>query len=299
MNTYLSLLRRHGLKLSWNYLLGRITIHLIAVIILLLWIAAIFALGLVIGGVSTVNADNPLDSFLAQGVISVVIILTSAPAIIFYSFSTEAFTLSGLYGSIKELLAGGKARLRTFFSFGWRYLWKMTGQFLLFLLLLSFSLIIPVGLIILLIATESILGVLLAFLIGLVTFVWICYYLIVFIHAPIVMVYEEVGAFRSVPLTFRVIRKAFGEAIITVLSLFLIIFISYILLIIPMMFAGLLAGAMEASTGEAEIVIILIVIPFLLLLFLLIIAISVLFTVAMHLCLIYRYVNHLRPKALG
>ena len=299
MGTYFSLLRRHGLKLSWAYFIGQVAIQLIALIILLLWIAAIVILGLVIGGISTVHADNPIPYFPATDFITVVTVLISAPAIILYAFGTEAFTISGIYGSIKELMESGKARVKTFFSFGWRYLWKMTGQILLFLLLLALSLIIPVGLIILFIATESILGILLAILIGLITFVWTCYYLIVFVHAPIVMVYENVGAFQSVPLTFRVIRKAFGQAFLTALSLLLILFIGYILILIPTMFAGLLITLVEASAGDAEIIITLIATPFLLLFFLLIIAISVLVSVAIHLCLMYRYINHLRPKALG
>ena len=295
MSSYFSLLRQHLLKLSWIYLAGGFTVRLLSFLVLILWVGGVILFG------KTPNladySSNSIEMLFAQGILFAIIVIVSLFVLIFFYIGVETYTLGGIYGAIKETLAGEKARFGTFFSVGWRYCWKMIWQIFLLFILLAFSLSLPVGLIIVCVATESTLGVLLAIFIGLATLGWIFLYMLVLIHGPVVMVYEEMGIFRSIFYTFRVIRKAFWDALLSLLSLILISIVGSVVLLIPFMIANVFM-ALAIGTGSESVI--MAILGFLLfgLMVLFFIFVLVIISVASHLCLMYRYAKFLRPKAI-
>ncbi|MCS1351530.1 hypothetical protein [Mechercharimyces sp. CAU 1602] len=261
MNTYFNLLRRQGLHLWLSFLLGSIATQVI------LSIAFIFigVLGVMTIGFAYAsdfeeifnNSDlrltiDALVNFLVSTpsfIITIIIFILVLSAI---SLIPSSFLKAGMYGLVNKTVNGEKANINTFFAQGIKWVWHMVLQglliFLLYLPLFLFSLV-PIFLIIGGAIAAPILLFLMIFFIQLMMWIGL-------MHAPIMMIAEDVSPWTAIKGSFSLFFRSMGKVFGSVLSVIGISVLFMLpLLIITVVLSILLSTSSEEAMGIGNLLI--------------------------------------------
>lgn len=298
MDSFFSLVSRHGFKMGLATFLGYLITYTAYSIGLVIFVVMAFLLvagtiGGMAGGVD--NIEGFIEN-LAPGAVLGFGFLGIIAAILFYlgiiltSFMVEAFLSGGILGMAKEVLLENQARVGTFFSEGFRYLWRLTGQAILLSLLFMlgyFLLIFPT----LLVPPDQLGPVGTIFAIA-VILSFLFFAGIFFLHAPALLVREDLRVLESIRYTLKTVFTSFFSVFLSTLLfglLFLAINILYFFLSI--LIVGFFA-LLQASVHEGFVVLTFLTgIPLGLLYFVIVLPMS--FAVA-HLLLLHRYEKRVR-----
>jgi len=233
------LIKKHGLKLSFANLLGILSYYIACIVS----ISVVFLIFMMFGlSTSLLNAENPAEIFdnpAVQGFMLILLLLYYLIAYILF-FAFGSFLSAGLYGSAMDAAFRDQSSISSYFKNIFRH---GRNMFLLYLgyLICFFPLIILFAIAS---ATESnaliLLSVLLGFILG-----------ISMLHTPIFLIHEGTGVWKSIGLSFHLLRKAPGKTLVSVLSLVfttlvvMVVTLVGIILIAPVLESGLFSGAFQ------------------------------------------------------
>ncbi|MGF7086269.1 hypothetical protein JOD24_000097 [Kroppenstedtia sanguinis] len=212
MASFFTLARKHGLKLALTTFLGIAASN--AVVyggVLILFLILLMS----IGGVASFENSLTPEALFGFGVIGVILLILAYLVIIAASYLVQSFTMGGIFGMGKEVLLENRSEIGTFFSQGFRYMWRLTGQYLLFCLCwapLYFLMIIPFA-----IASELIGEWVVLFLLP---FLAAFFFLVIalFLHAPAILVRDDLRVLESMKWTFRLFfSSSFGSVCLSTL----------------------------------------------------------------------------------
>ncbi|OYD08333.1 hypothetical protein [Paludifilum halophilum] len=227
MSTYFSLLKKNGLKMWGTFLLGHVITNTVFFIFYLLW----YLIGLifVFGGLATMNVSSlspeELESAMAPGAIIFAVIWFVI--LMLFSGFTSSFQVAGSYGMVNEAVLDGTTYFNTFFTAGFRYMFKLFGQFvLIMLLMIPISLPIIVLEVIFFLIGNTDLTPLALILEGLIGIIIYPLFFLAVLFAPIILTAENKGPWKSIKISFRLFIKSFGKVFVTALSM-LAAFIPY------------------------------------------------------------------------
>ncbi|GGE17933.1 hypothetical protein GCM10011571_19650 [Marinithermofilum abyssi] len=225
MGTFFNLLfSRHGLKLWGTFLLG-VLIHIaISIVIYLLFVIAGVLLGAFGGlGLALTQADPEaaMNSLADSGVAIIVALVLLFIVYFIVMMMPSAFYYAGMYGMVRETVFDNRTRFTTFFTQGFRF-WLRAFWWHLLVALFALPTFIPavIGLVLIEQNPDTTLGI--VFLIG--TYVLLLIYAFFTMYSPVIMVTDNVGAFRSILLSHKLVFRRFGTVFMTLLYNLLIFF---------------------------------------------------------------------------
>src|SRR5690606_35164531 len=163
----------------------------------------------------------------------------------------QSFFTAGAYGAAAACVFRGKSTIGSFFSEGFRNLWKMFGQQVLLVLFLMVALLLVIFPFGLLVRTEEPPHILIfLFLLILAGYLWVS------LHAPLFLVVERTGVWNSILLSFRLIMKKPGQTLLSglfalAILLGILLLAASILIVLPLLFMNL----MEENGAVAALVI--------------------------------------------
>ncbi|MDA8353743.1 MAG: hypothetical protein M0Z65_11310 [Firmicutes bacterium] len=209
MPSYFSLLKQHAVRLGFATFIGYLVANVacfVATIILLLF--PVLFLG---GAASMEDAMNP-EMAAGLGIIGFILIAVAYLLVLVLSMVFGSFLNGGLYGMGMQILLEQRSKIGTFFSQGVRFLWRLTGQSIL-----AFLCMVPAYLILLVlaIAAEALgdAGVVMVLPVLALVFLMMQFN----IHAPAVLVRDDLRVLESIKQTFRVVFSSFGSSFLSVL----------------------------------------------------------------------------------
>jgi len=193
--SYFGTLKRHGVKLSVALFLGYL-FH-VAMAYLAAFLLIIFAV--FIGSVaSLLDAEPSEHGKIVLGAVFFLLLFLAGTL-------PQSFFTAGAYGAAAACVFRGKSTIGSFFSEGFRNLWKMFGQQVLLVLFLMVALLLVIFPFGLLVRTEEPPHILIfLFLLILAGYLWVS------LHAPLFLVVERTGVWNSILLSFRLIMKKTG-----------------------------------------------------------------------------------------
>lgn len=289
---------RHGLMLTLANFLGSI-LFVMLYLVAYVFIALVAFAFLAILGISTGGLEDPFANIGDESV-GVVAGLTMILFYLVYFLLILLFNslmLGGAYGSSIEAVFDNRSSLGTYFTAAFRYFWRLTGvQLVILLLSLPLILILIIPLVIFeTMGMSDNGGIILIWL--LFAFVGSIIPWMLYLHAPILVIKENVGAWKSVSLSFRLCRKAFGTVLASSLAYMLtylaILAVFVILLIILLLPFGLTLSELDsdAVSGVAVLLAVLLILIYYF--------IGMPFSYASaHLVVVDRYKRLLRPLIL-
>lgn len=195
--SFFSLIRKHGLKLGLATFLGYVASY--AAFYVGALILFLFPM-MLIGGVASVEDSLTPEAMVGFGVIGVILIILLYLVILALSCLVQAFINGGIFGMGKEILLENRSDIGTFFTQGFRYMWRLTGQYLLICLCwmpLYLLLVVPMVIAAELIGDWSLL-ILLPFLL-----VFLFLTMVLFSHAPAILVRGDLRVLESMKRIFR------------------------------------------------------------------------------------------------
>lgn len=299
MDSFFSLVRRHGFKMGLATFLGYAVSYTAFYIGLMIFVLmALMIVGGMIGGM--VGGADSIEDFIEEslspeaivglGLLGILVMILIYLGILFVSFMVQSFLSGGIFGMGKEVLLENRSRVGTFFSEGFRYLWRLTGQtFLLGLLVIPVYLLVMVPTIM----VTDMLGTVGSFVAIPIFLAFICFLMIFYIHAPALLVREDLRVVESIKYTFKTVFSSFFSVFISTLLFFVsLIMINFLYFLI----SGLTVGffiLLQTLAHESFVVLTLLTgIPLGLLYFVIVLPMSV---AVAHLVTLYRYEKHIRP----
>jgi hypothetical protein len=234
MENYFELLRRHGLMLWASFLVGSLAAGIIvgiaAVILGIISVIVLFAgaADALSSLQESLNPDSPDlfaygDEFFSPEMIFPLLIIGLLFIGIFLLYS--GFTSAGTNSIMQKTVFEDRSSIEIYFSQGFRYMFKMVGQqLLIFLLCLPVWIPLILGIVLIVYGSTagsagSFLGGLFLLLISIVLFVVLA---LAFMHAPVILVTENTGIWKSIALSFRLFKESFGQVFLSGLIVFLI-----------------------------------------------------------------------------
>ncbi|RAL26775.1 hypothetical protein [Thermoflavimicrobium daqui] len=284
MQSFSSILTRHGFKLWLSNVLGLILsfiVYLISALVLILIGGILFAssnssalMGILTGMGGEPSEAQILGLFADIGVGLFIFFIFYLAMILMIA----SFPIGANYGVAIEAVTQNRASIGTYFKCGFKYLGKVIGQMLL--IGLAFIPIFIIMFIVFASITTNSIGsgsedsFVVAF--SLIFLLIFMIYMLLFMHAPVILISEKTGVFRSLKLSVRLLMKAFGKVFVTGLLNVLAIVLLYVILFIVV---GL---SVEGNPNPISLLVIyLVFFPF--------------FTILTILIIVYRYFKHLRP----
>ena len=224
--SYFGTLKRHGVKLSVALFLGYLfTCAMTYLIAFLLIIFAVF-----IGSVAILTAMRNLSEHgdIVLGAVFFLLLFLAGTL-------PQSFFTAGAYGAAAACVFRGKSTIGSFFSEGFRNLWKMFGQQVLLVLFLMVALLLVIFPFGLLVRTEEPPHILIfLFLLILAGYLWVS------LHAPLFLVVERTGVWNSILLSFRLIMKKPGQTLLSglfalAILLGILLLAASILIVLPLL----------------------------------------------------------------
>lgn len=239
--SYFGTLKRHGVKLSVALFPGYL-FH-VAMAYLAAFLLIIFAV--FIGAVASVLDAEPSEhGKIVLGAVFFLLLFLAGTL-------PQSFFTAGAYGAAAACVFRGKSTISSFFSEGFRNLWKMFGQQVLLVLFLMVALLLVIFPFGLLVRTEEPPHILIfLFLLILAGYLWVS------LHAPLFLVVERTGVWNSILLSFRLIMKKPGQTLLSglfalAILLGILLLAASILIVLPLLFMNL----MEENGAVAALVI--------------------------------------------
>ncbi|MBA4494600.1 hypothetical protein ACFO25_12740 [Paenactinomyces guangxiensis] len=262
---------RHGFKLTLANLLGGFIATTVSMLGFAFFYLIIMILILGAAGVSAIGGGSLEDPFAAlenagtgtEIGLAIGLVIFYLISIIF-SYLPYSMMFGGTYTSSIEAVYENRSSVGTYLNGAFRYLWKLTGLQLAYLL-------VSIPLLVVLVITAEfseqggfeqspVSGILLTLIFLLFTFI----YVMMFLYSPIFIIKERTGIWKSISLSFSLIFKAFGHVI---LSGFLFIGIGILFCGIFGVFSFIvlaLFGGIDVFTSNSEPGIVFILFAFLL-----------------------------------
>lgn len=200
----------HGIKLTFANFLGSILSALLTV--LGFFIFGLIALVLTVGTSlfelveMNFNIFKFFSSFpLPENPFWLISLGVLALFLILYQFTVQSMIISGLYGSAIRSTYEQKGSMGAYFLYFFRHLGRITRLQIL-LLILSIPLLLVIGIIVIflqmLFETDMVIFFQASF-----TVLLIVLFITLFLHAPIFIIKNDVGAFRSILLSFDLLKR--------------------------------------------------------------------------------------------
>lgn len=219
MESYMSLLKRHGMKLWGGFLLGNLATFIpVFVVIFMFMFVVIFAVSTSGLALAEHAIDNPvalLEMIFSPSLIAIALLLALFGIIV--GLFTSTFITAGSIGITAEAVTADRGTVGDFFSFGFRRLFPMFG-----LMLVLFLLAIPILFVAFFAATSFAaasdvpgegVGSGLFFL--LLTLLLFALYGLMFMHAPVSLIVEQKGVFDSISESFNTFKNNFGQVFLS------------------------------------------------------------------------------------
>lgn len=213
------LLKRHGLKLSIANLLGYLFVNFVGAIVLMI----LFIIFLMLGILSALNSNFEFQ-FEELSIFQIILFAIGYFLFILVSVAISFFQFGGVYGSALDAVYNDYSSISSYFNNMFRYGWKMILLHLcigiMFIPLFIFLIIIAS----LLAFVSEVLGIL-------VSFVFWIPFIIPLLFAPLLVIKDGVGIWRSIGLSFKLFRLKPGKT----LSTFGLMILGSLSFIIPML----------------------------------------------------------------
>ncbi|MEW9032244.1 MAG: hypothetical protein AB2404_05875 [Planifilum fimeticola] len=234
MDNYFELLRRHGWILWVSFCVGYLAAGVItgiaAVIIVFLGAIILFVsandvlneLG------ASLNSFPPDPAAILEKLFSPGIVIPLLITIVLFigiMLLYAGFTNAGMNTMMRNAVFEGRSSIETYFTQGFRYMLKMTGQlFLTGLFYLPAIILLAVGVFLFAygIAEGGAPSVLMGLLLSLLSAALFIVLALVFLHAPVILVTENTGIWESIALSARLFVRSFGQVFLSGLIVFLI-----------------------------------------------------------------------------
>ncbi|TCS96658.1 efflux RND transporter permease subunit [Hazenella coriacea] len=250
---------RHSLKLSWINLLGLIISHVLFAIgaILLVSIAFLFGAGGTFWAMIGTDYKDPaqlLESSIATGFMFLIILVILYILLIFIGSLCNSIWMGGTYAFSLEASQNNSSTIGTYFSKAFLYMFKLTWMSFIF----SFVVVIPVMLVLYLplIILDAV-NIVPSFVLGLLfisLFIVAMIFLIaIAIHAPIFIIQEGAGAWKSIALSMKLFFRSIGQMILSALAYLSSFIIIVTVMYLIMLCLVLVLGAVAELTGNEAI----------------------------------------------
>ncbi|MCS1351529.1 hypothetical protein [Mechercharimyces sp. CAU 1602] len=284
MSTYFRLLGKHGFKIWASLFVGSIIGGIILAIFLLIGGLA-FGAGAATTAVELGEAINTATS-TGQNLDTLALTQSVSPGfitglLVFILFAALGITIvstfnsAGTIGMITEPVYTNQSRFGAYFSYGFRYFFKILFQNILISLpIFLFYIIVTLTW-----QGPTMLAILVTFIFTIVIFL----YVLMIMHAPIIMMADRKGMWQSIVLSSRLFFNSFGQVFLSYLTMLAIALCAFIVSFLFELIATLLKDALA-------IVFLIAFTQLLVLLF---------FHVAAYMALIYRYRYKLSPIISG
>lgn len=238
MNRFRDILRKHGLKLWLANFLGTLltfAIMFVVSIIGFFLIAATFFAEFfqtfspiwknnTLNDQSQVNQTlhslaNELSGYILPAILCFVILMIVCMFIF-------AFSTAGMYGSSIEAIRNDRSKLATYFTIGYQNLLRI---FVLFLLIFVVSipfiiLVVIISILLLSIASNPFATFLIILLLAAVLLALYFLFMSMTMNAPIILIAEKVSPWKSLILSFRLLKRETSRVMLTALQVLLISF---------------------------------------------------------------------------
>lgn len=296
MPSYFSLLRQHGLKMGFanflGYLAGYSAFYLSMIILVLPIILMAGGLGIAEESFSSEMMDEIIAGLSMFGFIVVVLLYLG---LVVFSVAVSCFLNGGIYGMGAQILRERVAKIGTYFSQGLRFMWRLTGQYLLMMFILLPLYIPVVGIIIL----EEMLGESPVLMIFAIFFMFILFIFasLFYLIAPAILVHDDLRVWESIKRAFHVVFRHFGHSLLSVLLAGIILIgLNFVYLAFSGVIMGLIALLQFILSYEVMFVIMVLVgIPLALMFIVFVLPLSV---AAAQFLVQYRYEKRIRFKYL-
>ncbi|PTX59163.1 hypothetical protein C8P63_113108 [Melghirimyces profundicolus] len=287
MPSFFSLLKQHGLKMGLATFLGYAAgfVGFYGVMFILMLVPM-----MMLGGMAAFEESLNPEMAAGFGLVGMIAFAILYIVMLFFSLLFGGFLNGGIYGMGTEMLLENRSGIGDFFLKGFRFMWRLTGQsFLMFLIFIPvYILLIPLG-----VGAEA-MGDAGAFLMLPVFFAVMLVPMSVYLHAPALLVREDLRVWASIKRAFRVAFSSFGSSVVSVLLYFFTIIainLAYAIL------AGVILGPfflLQVMVHEGFMVLTgLVGLPLGLGYAVIILPLSV---AAAHILVLYRYEKHIRRR---
>ncbi len=248
MASYFKHLRRHGIKLYLSFFLG---MGITTVLLLgILWVLALVTIAgtdsfyLIFSSDDNVAADAWEDLF-TNHLIGLIFFLMVA-SLLFLLYST--YNSAGIYSSLNQAVSENRFSIGSYFSGGLKFFGKMLGQWILIALITSplFILFIILSSVFISLLGEE--GAILAFALIFIFSIPLALLLLLgFIHAPVILVSEQIGIWKSISYSWKLLFKKFGQVFLSVLFVVGVSFIMWFPVMIVNTFVTVLLGEIPGA----------------------------------------------------
>lgn len=215
--------------------------------------------------------------------------------LVVFSVAVSCFLNGGIYGMGAQILRERVAKIGTYFSQGLRFMWRLTGQYLLMMFILLPLYIPVVGIIIL----EEMLGESPVLMIFAIFFMFILFIFasLFYLIAPAILVHDDLRVWESIKRAFHVVFRHFGHSLLSVLLAGIILIgLNFVYLAFSGVIMGLIALLQFILSYEVMFVIMVLVgIPLALMFIVFVLPLSV---AAAQFLVQYRYEKRIRFKYL-
>lgn len=248
MASYFEQLRRHGIKLYLSFFLGMgiSTVFLLVI----LWVLALLTIAGAESFYLTFSSDANMateawEDLFTNHLIGLIFFLMVAP-LLFLLYST--FNSAGIYSSLNQAVSENHFSIGNYFSGGIKVFGKMLGQIILIALLISPLLILSIILSTVFIGILGEEGAILAVALIFIFSIPLALLLALgFIHAPVILVTEQVGIWKSITYSWKLPFKKFGQVFLSVLFVGGISFIVWFPFMIVNTFVTILFGEIPGA----------------------------------------------------
>ncbi|WP_093227801.1 hypothetical protein [Thermoflavimicrobium dichotomicum] len=231
MQSFSSIFTKHGFKLWLGNLLGIIITSILSIIafFILTIMATIFVATTVLGSGlhNAMLGSEALEQQMMEafsdagfGLIILCIIAVLTFSLIF------SFPIAGSIGMTVESVESNRSRVSSYFKYGFKFLFKMFGYSLLTsFIFIAIEIIFIMVLAMMGINDASSGSMILSVIIFLIIFFL---FSISIMHAPVIMMTERTGVFKSIRLSISLLSQAFGKVLGTALLMIPAVIIYYI-----------------------------------------------------------------------
>ncbi|SFS72993.1 hypothetical protein [Marininema halotolerans] len=243
MLTFFNVWKRNGMKIGGTLLLGTLITSFAASIVtfILYLVGALLVVALGFGALGVSDPQALLnDPSQLGGLIFLVIFFV----FIIYGamFFIQSFHLAGGFGIANEATTNGSTRFESYFSLGFRYMWR---TFLLTLLISIYTFIAVIPFLILITVTsyaDESGNTSLAILAGIGAFIMLLLPIFTGISTMFafpMLIAENIGAWKAFTHSLKLFRKAKGKHFTTFLWIVLNVLIFYIIFVVLFLSFGL------------------------------------------------------------
>ena len=225
MESFATYFKKHGLMLWLVNLLGSVAgstaVFFVGFIIFVLTfmtgIATLMAFDFSSINIWSTNILEEIFANLQKASIGIIGILVLLLIFVGFSLIVGSFQVAGQYVSAAEIFQSNRARITTYFTKGFKYTPKMCLLTIL-ISLFYLPLLRSVGFVIyLFLPIEDPSHIFLLIIIGIVAFLLSVLLGLAILHAPFILIAENMGIFKSIILSFRLFSQNFGQVFITCL----------------------------------------------------------------------------------